>query len=157
AGLASLFDEIYAATSEEVEREQPLKDRAKREVAPIRIEERLVPDKNGKERIKKLYVYPQTIPTGSFLSALDRKSDGKSGSWIKLWRDLVWGVLRAVPATRGPFETRAAGEAPTDVDRVWAELSDGRNPSLELPSTYFVGAQAMTAEAVGFTDRARQM
>jgi len=156
-GLKSLFDEVYAASSEEVDRAQPMKNtKTKKEIPYLRSVERSFTDKNGKEKTKTVYVYPQVVPAGSFLADLDAPASGGKGFWIKLWRDVVWGVLRGVPATRRPFEARAAKEDAGDAAVAWSELTRADNPALDLPSTYFVGAQATTAEAVSFTDRARQ-
>ena len=93
AGIATLFDEVYAASTEEQERTQVLKNsRTKAVIPPLREEEREETDsKTGKKKTKKVYVYPVVVPKGSFLAhSTYASSDGKNGHWIKLWRDMVW-------------------------------------------------------------------
>src|SRR5262249_34802137 len=77
------------------------------------------------------------------------------GVWIKLWRDVMWNILRGVPKTRTPFEDRAAGKQPKDAVKTWQELNQLPNFTVDLPSTYFIGAQANNTEKVPFKDRAR--
>jgi CRISPR-associated protein Cmx8 len=159
AGLEALFDEIYAASLEEQERPQPFKNKKTQEIIPpLREEEREeVNSETGKTKKKKVYIYPVVVPKGSFLadSSYDQSSDGNKGHWIKLWRDMVWSTLRGVPATRIPFEERAKGIYKKDASDVWKELSLPSDYTVDLPSTYFLGAQASNAENVLFKDRAR--
>ncbi len=157
AGLAVLFDEIYDANTEEKAYPQPLKNKQKEVIPPLREEEREDTDAKGKPKTKKIYIYPAVVPRGSFLadSSYDQSSDGKNGNWIKLWRDMVWSILRGVPATRKPFETRAEGVPAEDYKAVWAQLIQPSEFTVDLPSTYFLGAQANNAENIPFKDRAR--
>jgi CRISPR-associated protein Cmx8 len=159
AGLEALFDEIYAASSEEQERSQLLKNsRTKEVIQPLREEEKEETDpKTNKKKTKKAYIYPVVVPKGSFLSDpnYDNSSDGKNGLWIKLWRDMVWSILRGVPATRKPFEARAEGQYKEDAIEVWKQLSQREEFTVDLSSTYFLGAQANSAENTPFKDRAR--
>jgi CRISPR-associated protein Cmx8 len=159
AGLEALFDEIYDASSEEQERNQLLKNqRTKEVIQPLREEEREENDpKTNKKKNKKVYIYPVVVPKGSFLSDpnYDNSSDGKNGLWIKLWRDMVWSILRGVPATRKPFEARAEGHYNEDAIKVWQQLIQPEEFTVDLPSTYFLGAQANNAENTPFKDRAR--
>jgi CRISPR-associated protein Cmx8 len=159
AGLEALFAEIYAASLEEQERPQPFKNKKTQEIIPpLREEAREeVNSETGKTKKKKVYIYPVVVPKGSFLadSSYDQSSDGNKGHWIKLWRDMVWSTLRGVPATRIPFEERAKGIYKKDASDVWKELSLPSDYTVDLPSTYFLGAQASNAENVPFKDRAR--
>ncbi len=155
-GLKWLFDDIYAATCEEQERSTPLKDGKKQVIPPLREVSRQVQDgKAGKLKEKTFYVYPRNVPRGSFLGDMDKPADGSPGLWIKLWRDMIWNILRGKPAQRAPFDARAEGRETVDAEETWRELVDPSQPSVDLPSTYFIGAQATTAEAVPFFDRAR--
>ncbi|HKZ03013.1 MAG TPA: type I-MYXAN CRISPR-associated protein Cmx8, partial [Pyrinomonadaceae bacterium] len=155
-GLAALFDEVYAASKEEQERSQPLKNKQKEIVPPLREETRTEVDpKSGKEKTKTVYVYPVVIPKGAFLVQLDPSATGDKGIWIKLWRDVIWTIFRGVPATRKPFEDRAERKQTKEAAEVWADLSQPADYPVELPSTYFIGAQAISAENVPFKDRAR--
>ena len=156
-GLKILFDEIYAAGTEEQARPQPLKNKQKQIIPPLREEEREVTDKKGKTKKKKVYIYPVVVPKGSFLvdPSYDSSSDGKHGDWIKLWRDMVWSILRGVPATRKPFEARAEDKAVDDAAKSWKQLVQPEDFTVDLPSTYFLGAQANNAENIPFKDRAK--
>lgn len=151
-GLQFLFDKTYAAAKEEFERDKKFKNKAKEDIPPIREVEREVTDKNGKTKTKTFYIYPQIIPHGAFLVDYDRSDNG---IWIKLWRNMIWSILRGVPATRRPYNERADGEFTDDTDKVWQELNRPEDYTVELPSTYFIGAQASNAEDVPFKDRAR--
>jgi CRISPR-associated protein Cmx8 len=157
AGLAALFDEIYDASTEEQERPQPLKNKQKEVIPPLREEEREETDAKGKQKTKKVYIYPIVVPRGSFLAdpSYDQSSDGKNGRWVKLWRDMVWSILRGVPATRKPFEVRAEGGIAEDTKAIWTQLLQPTEFTVDLPSTYFLGAQANNAENIPFKDRAR--
>lgn len=158
AGVEALFNEIYAASTEEQERTQALKNsRTKEVIPPLREEEREVTDAKGKTKTKTFYIYLVVVPAGSFLAdpSYDRSVEGKHGLWIKLWRDMVWSILRGVPATRKPFEARAEGSYSDDAVSVWKQLIQSEDYTVDLPSTYFLGAQASNAENVPFKDRAR--
>lgn len=159
AGLEALFDEIYAASTEKQERTQVFKNsRTKAVIPPLREEEREETNpKTGKTKIKKIYIYPVVVPKGSFLAhpSYDASFDGKNGYWIKLWRDMVWSILRGVPATRKPFEERAEGHSTKDAANSWMQLTQPEEFTVKLPSTYFLGAQENNAENVPFKDRAR--
>ena len=56
---------------------------------------------------------------------------------------------------REPYECRAESRAATDGAEAWDELAHGPMASVPLPSTYYLGAQATTAENVAFRDVAR--
>lgn len=157
SGIKTLFDEIYAASTEEQERPQPLKNKQKEIIPPLREVEREVTNKKGETKTKKVYIYPVVVPAGSFLAdpAYDKSIEGKNGLWIKLWRDMVWSILRGVPATRKPFEARAEGDYRDDAASVWKQLTQPEDYTVDLPSTYFLGAQSSNAENVPFKDRAR--
>ena len=166
AGIEALFDEIYAATSELTREPKIRKNKKEEEIQPVQILEENVIDpktnqpkvdrKTGEVQTKKTYCYPVAIPKGSFLAdaQYDKSSDGKNGLWIKLWRDVVWSILRGVPATRKPFESRTDAEYKDDAAKIWQELVQPET-IVDLPSTYFLGVQAYNAETVPFKDRAR--
>ncbi|MGQ4810555.1 hypothetical protein NKDENANG_04033 [Candidatus Entotheonellaceae bacterium PAL068K] len=139
-GLGALFDEVYAAFQEEQEKPQPFRNRQKDIVPPLREEVRTDID-------------PRSGPRGAFLT--DDDPSGDHGLWIKLWRDVIWNIFRGVPKTRKPFEDRAAGKPSKDAAAVWADLIQPADYPVALPSTYFIGAQAVNAENIPFTDRAR--
>ena len=156
SGLEALFNEAYAASREEQARPQPFKNKNKEIIPPLREEVRHETDpKSGKTKEKTVYIYPVVIPKGAFLIDLDPSADGNNGVWVKLWRDMVWSIFRGVPATRKPFEDRAEGLRPDDAVKTWNDLTQPLHYSVDLPSTYFIGAQANNAENVPFKDRAR--
>lgn len=155
-GIQELFNEVYAASKEEQERDAVLKNKNKEVISPLREEKKTVIDpKTGKSKEKTVYIYPVVIPRGAFLVAYDPSAQDGNGVWIKLWRDMIWGILRGVPATRRPFDERSEGEFTEDADNVWQDLRRPADYTVDLPSTYFIGAQASNAENVPFKDRAR--
>lgn len=152
-GLEDLFNEVYAASMEEQSRDAPLKNKLKEIVPYLREEKRNVPDpKTGKAKEKTVYIYEGVIPRGAFLQGYDPSANG---DWIKLWRNVIWTIFRGVPATRKPFKDRAEGKQPDDSTNAWRELTQPLDYAVDLPSTYFIGAQANNAENVPFKDRAR--
>lgn len=158
-GLRDLFDQVYAATMEEDRRKKPYTDKKTKAVKePLRIDEEVeeqVVRGKPKTTVIPYYVYPRPVPKGAFLVEQDEQVDDTgNGLWIKLWRDVVWSVLRGVPATRKPFEDRAAGPTTADADKAWDALAKG-DAAVDLASTHYLGAQATTAENVPFRDRAR--
>lgn len=144
-GLASLFDQVYGAAAEERAYPRPFKNKE-----PLRVVTRTeTSEKTGKSKEVTDYYYPVIVPGGAYLADWD-----DHGRWTKLWRDMLWNILRGVPATRAPFEARASREPTSEADDAFAEL--GRADTIvDLPSTYFLGAQARTAENVPFRDLAR--
>jgi CRISPR-associated protein Cmx8 len=153
-GLQALFNQVYDASWEEQERTQVLKNSRTKEIIPyLREEEKDEIDKKGKSIKKKVYIYQVVVPKGAFIVDVD--PDGDRGRWIKLWRDLLWSILRGVPATRSPYESRANGNYTDDADKVWKELLQPAEFTVDLPSTYYIGAQASNPENVPFKDRAR--
>jgi CRISPR-associated protein Cmx8 len=157
AGLQELFDETYAASFEEQARDKEIKNQRTKQIVPYkRAETRLFTDpKTGKSKEKRFYIYEFPIPRGAFLLDYDPSSDGKDGLWIKLWRDLVWNVLRGIPATREPYKDRAKGQSTKEAGKAWQVLNRPGNYTVNLASTYFIGAQDANAENVPFMDRAR--
>jgi CRISPR-associated protein Cmx8 len=152
-GLEDLFNEIYAASLEEKQATKPrIKSKTKAVIPPDREEKRLNTNAKGNAKEETVYIYKDPIPNGAFLVGLDPTADGR---WIKLWRDVIWTIFRGVPATRAPFEDRAHGEPTTDAADTWQGLIQPLDYTVELPSTYFIGAQANNAENVPFKDRAR--
>lgn len=154
-GLAGLFDELYAATNEEVQANQIRKDKNKKDVAPLRSEEQVIVDeRTHKEKRRTVYFYPAVVPRAPMLVDLEPEG-GEQGLWVRMWRNMIWTILRGVPATRGPFEDRANGEPTADAAKMWAQLTGDPERCVDLASTYYLGAMDVTAENVGFTDLPR--
>jgi len=63
-------------------------------------------------------------------------------------------TLRGVPATREAYNSRPRSGKPS-MERSMEELVATPGVSVELPSTYYLGAQARSAENVSFRDVAR--
>ncbi|MEZ2233612.1 type I-MYXAN CRISPR-associated protein Cmx8 [Microcoleus sp.] len=153
-GLQALLNEVYAASWEEQERAQVLKNSRTKEVIPyLREEEKNEVDKKGNPIKKKVYIYQSVVPKGAFIA--DADPEGDRGRWIKLWRDMLWRTLRGVATTRTPYESRANGNYTEDADKIWKELLQPAEFTVNLPSTYYLGAQASNPENVPFKDRAR--
>lgn len=148
-GLATLFDTIYKA------------ERAPREVDKPRLkkqpdgERQIEETVKGKTRLRTKYIYNDVRPDGACQRSWDlQDTPTVEGIWVKLWRDMVWNILRGVPAQRNPFNDRADHKPTNDVAGMWDSL---QRPGTTIPlqSTYFLGAQAATAENVDFKDLAR--
>lgn len=153
-GMQALFDELYAASLEEQEREAPLKDREKQIIEPKRTVDRVLTTK-GKEKTKTFYIYDAVVPLGDIVASWDKPPSGERQLWLKLWRDFLWTVVRGVPATREPYDLRANGTPPKDGCSMWLDLATAPASGVDLPSTYYLGAQAKTAEMASFRDVAR--
>jgi len=154
-GMQELFDDIYAASLEEQERDKPFQNKQKVQIPPKRTFEKTITNDKGVAKTKTMYVYDQTVPAGGLIGDLDAAPSGTQKPWLKLWRDLVWTTLRGVPATREPYASRAEKKEMSDGHDAWDELASKPSRSVELPSTYYLGAQATTAENVSFRDQAR--
>jgi CRISPR-associated protein Cmx8 len=160
AGMQALFDSVYAANLEEQERDKKFQKKtstgAKVDVEPKEVRDRAVTDKKGVTKPKTFYVYETTIPKGALVGSWDGATADGTQTWLKLWRDVVWGILRGVPATREPYDARAERRTIDDGGEEWDALASKADASVELPSTYYLGAQARSAENVSFRDVARQ-
>lgn len=151
AGVAALFDEVYGASREVQRSTSPWKNQEPLDIVEETVEER------GKTKTKKYYLYPVVMPRGAFLADLDWDStvdDHGDGPWIKLWRDMLWSIMRGVPASRNSFNQRSEGRHGEDAQKAYEAL---RKPdaTVALASTYYLGAQDTTAETVKFKDYAR--
>lgn len=104
---ASLFDDLYdAALVEGQPREKPFtkgKGNAKSVVPHLRRAPMTKRDKKGKESTINGYVYLELTPALSTL----RHYLPTQGDWVRLWRDLLWQVIRE-GRKKSPFITRAA-------------------------------------------------
>jgi CRISPR-associated protein Cmx8 len=157
AGMRSLYDAAYAASVED--KDEAAKRKNKKTGAEVPPKAEVVREstdpKTGKTKKKTVYVYETTVPRGAFLLDEDPTKTGTNGLWIKLWRDFVWGIVRGVPASRGPYEDRANKEPVTDADDDFDALARGGAKTVGLAGTYYLGAQAVTADGVAFEDRER--
>ncbi len=149
-GLKALFDLTYKSFEEQRWTETKIKN--PKEVKEI---ERL-DKKTGNPKIVNLYRYDPIVPHGAFLPVWDKSSDHPDeGIWVKLWRDMLWNIVRGVPTTRIPFNNRVNGASYSqDAERIWQEL---QHPEKVTGQTgqYYLGAMASNAENVPSKDRVR--
>ncbi|MBW4603959.1 MAG: type I-MYXAN CRISPR-associated protein Cmx8 [Calothrix sp. FI2-JRJ7] len=150
-GLQALFDLTYKAFTEERSTETKIKKYH-------RVEEVKVPDKKDKTKTKRVlrYFYTVTVPQGAFLSNWDKSNDNSQrGLWIKLWRDMLWNIVRGVPATRNSFNHRINGASYSkDTRDIWEELQHPDKITGQS-GNYFLGAMAVNAENIPTKDKAR--
>ena len=147
--IQTVFDDLYDAQTVEVPRANKLSGKPpKREEVKEEKDE-----KTGKVSKSKIYVYDVIEPKASFL----HNYPGDEKGWLKLWRDMIWSVLRSRDKARNVYKYRAAGKSSQEAKSVWKELSDfvrstGKKEPLvgEVQSSIFVGAQAFNAEKVPF-------
>lgn len=154
-GLKAIFDLAYKAS---VDIRWTTKKDKKRDYKEdeIRIrEEKLLVGKKKTEKIKSIteYQYKVVVPHGAFLSVWDKSSaEEDKGLWIKLWRDMLWKIIRGVPTTRNSFNNRCNGQTYSqDAEKLWQELN---NPEKQVGQSgnYFLGAMASNAENVPTKD-----
>ncbi|MDY6897994.1 MAG: type I-MYXAN CRISPR-associated protein Cmx8 [Cyanobacteriota bacterium] len=148
-GLQAIFDLIYQADTQERSTEKKIKNYT-------RIEEFEVLDNKDKTKTKtklvKKYFYNVIVPRGAFLKDWD---ESEEGLWIKLWRDMLWNIVRGVPATRNPFNYRVDGASYSqDVQKVWEELQNP-NKITGQSSSFYLGAMATNAENIPTKDKVR--
>lgn len=150
-GLQALFDLTYQAFSQERSTETKIKNYD-------RVEEVEIPDKKDKTKTKRVlkYFYTVTIPQGAFLADWDKSNDeSERGLWIKLWRDMLWQIVRGVPATRNSFNHRVNGAAYSqDVQDIWQQLQHS-DRIIGQSGNYYLGAMAANSENVPTKDKVR--
>lgn len=154
-GLQYLFDKVYAASKEDQERDKVIKNSRTKEVIPYKgepIEKKILNEKTGKLEKKTYYIYPQIIPHGAFLVDLDKS---EKGIWIKLWRDMIWGILYSRDKQRLPYKARAEKTTSKEADNYWKLLTKTPEKEVDLSSTQFIGAEGANADDVPFKDRVR--
>ena len=150
--MQAVFDELFASSWVEVESATKWGGKA----VPKRVVEYVTLTAAGKAKKEKKYVYDKVQPEAAFLKALyPVEADG----WVKLWRDMLWGTLRGIPATRQIFEDRAAGKPCSLAKETWANLLKGKPEkrkqiACSISSSIFIGAQDTNAERVPFQGRA---
>lgn len=154
-GMKSIFDETYSASWVEQEREKVLKNpRTKAEIPYKRKETKTIEtiDKKTGEisnKEKDIFIYDVVVPSGSFLAEMDSSQDS---AWVKLWRDMVWNILRGIPTTRIVYENRANKEDNKDYLIAWNSLIKTSTKKSEVQGTYFLGSQDKNSEGVPFLD-----
>jgi len=126
---ASLFDDLYDATWIEGAPKEKLftkgKGDAKKTVLPIRTVSMTKTDKKGVEKTTEGYVYLELTPTLATL----RQYLPPQGEWVRLWRDLIWQVIRD-STKKAPYIQRAAAKTLPEGAHV-DESDDGASPQDE--------------------------
>lgn len=151
--LQAVFDDWYAADWVEVPSANKWGGKTPKRVETVEVE------REGKKKSDKRYIYDAFIPAGQIFARLYPESARES--WLKLWRDMLWAVLRAQPATRGEFEVRANGKPSTTAPKLWKSLQKAQEkpdkPVVEsVAGSLLVGAQDRNAERVSFQGRIEQ-
>lgn len=148
--LGVLLDDVYDARW--VEKQSSTKWQGK---TPKRIDEIDRSQSDGKIKKEKRFVYDDFDPSGNVFAFWIQ--DGQKSPWLKLWRDMLWGVLRAQPATRGEYEKRANGQPVDTTKKLWDSLVKARKERAKgkfrvesIAGSLFVGAQDANAERVSF-------
>jgi CRISPR-associated protein Cmx8 len=147
--LQTVFDDLYDAGCVETASNQKRKGEE-----PKRIEEKAI-EVRGKSKIEKRFIYNTVQPKGAFLQAFFADGDG---IWIKLWRDMLWNILRGIPATRRVYEDRAEKKPSSLAGKLWNNLQKshesrkkGKIFTESFSSSVFVGAEDANPEKVPFT------
>lgn len=149
-GLKALFDFTYEAYQEIRWTTQKDKDKEYNNDEIREVEKK---DNKGKTKLVREYLYTVVVPKGAFLSYWDQSDEKEDkGLWIKLWRDMLWKVVRGVPATRNSFNNRCEGQNYSqDAEKLWKELINPKNTTGQS-GNYFLGAMATTAENIPTKD-----
>ena len=146
--LQTLFDDLYDAEWREVESKQKWKDKE-----PKRIEFR-ENEVNGKKKTEKRFIYDAVEPKGQFIKDL---FGDDNGLWVKLWRNMLWNILRGIPLTRKVYEERANKRPSSLGPDFWQRLlkalslqEKGAALTASISSAIFVGAEDMNPEKIPF-------
>lgn len=105
---------------------------------------------------RKLYRYRTERPAGRWMfdgykTGAEQAVPEGFDPWHKLWQDSLWSTFRGIPATRKVYE--AESNRAKLADEFWKKFgkaSKGDPVLLDIASTIYVGAQAKSAEGLGF-------
>lgn len=152
--VQKLMDDLYDARRVEVA------VKSKWSGAEVKREEWVEEEVEGKKKRTKRFIYDQVQPKGSFF---DNVFDGDKEIWRKLWRDMMWAVLRPRDKNRIPYQERSRGETCNEAVKAWDGLlevakqrSNASFHTTGISSALFPGAQDANAEAVPFEGRAEE-
>jgi CRISPR-associated protein Cmx8 len=152
--LQVLMDEVYDAATVEVS------VRAKWNDATLKREEEIEEDVKGLKKKSKRFIYDQVQPKGGFYNNV---FDGEKEVWRRLWRDMIWNVVRGKPTTRNPYNNRAKGMSSGEGESCWSDLRKmmkarhKHSPhTASLSSALFPGTQDINAERVPFEGLSHQ-
>jgi len=153
AALQTVFNDLYDAELRETEVKQKWKGTPPKREETVEVKD----PKTGKTKKNKVYVYDTVVPKAAFL---EHHYPGNENGWLKLWRDMLWNTVRGRPTTRLVYEERAEGRLSGEAETTWKELGQfaatnkkGKLVVGEVPSSLFIGAQALNAEKIPFSGR----
>ncbi len=145
----ALFDDLYGAAWVETKSKTKWKKQEPKSTVEVEVN---TPE--GKTKTEKRYLYDVVQPSGDFLASLYPDGDG---IWLKLWRDMLWSVLRGIPKTRTVYEERASGNRSSLGESLWKDLKKSQQDELKgkvltkpISSSIFIGAQDVNAEKIPF-------
>lgn len=151
--MQTLFNDLYDAEVRETESKTKWKGKAPKREESVEVTD----PKTGKVKRSKIFVYDVVVPKASFL---EHHHPGNEDGWLKLWRDMLWNTLRGRPTTRLVYEERAKKQPSGEAKVAWKGLVEfsksiqrGKLTVTEIPSSFFIGAQATNAEKVPFKER----
>ncbi len=147
--LQVLFDDIFDAEVIEVQVKQKWKNTKPKATIEIKV------DQEGNKKKEKRYLYDKLQPKGLFLQTFFPDADG---AWVQLWRNMLWNILRAQPATRKVYKERSQAKASSLGVKVFSAIlkeqkdhKARKNISESIAGSVFIGAQDKNAELVSFT------
>lgn len=141
-GLQSLFDKVYGFFWKTIETDKKPKGN---DIA-FTTEER-----DG----KTFYIYDILQPQGAFLGDYDPTFENNDGIWIRLWREMLFKVIRADHNPKLPFKNRADGLEDKTATEVWQNFQKPPKNGLSISHPLFLTAQGKNAEDVPFKDLAK--
>uniref|UniRef100_UPI004056647D type I-MYXAN CRISPR-associated protein Cmx8 n=1 Tax=Candidatus Electrothrix sp. TaxID=2170559 RepID=UPI004056647D len=146
--LQTLCDDLFDAEVVEIQVKSKWQGATPKETVEVTVEQ------NGKEKQEKRFVYDILQPKGLFLQAF---FPDNNGAWIELWRNMLWNVLRAQPATRKVYEERSRNEPSGGAKELYTSLvkemqqgQKGKKVTESIAGSVFIGAQSKNAETVSF-------
>ena len=144
--MQTIFDDLYDAAW--VETRQKKKRKGKKQPKRVEVEENR-DEKGGEVKEQKFYVYDDVEPKALFL---EHHYPGDEKRWLKLWRDMLWEVLRTRDKARGFYKKRADSEPCPKAETIWKSLckSVKKREGESVSSSLSIGAQATSAERVRF-------
>lgn len=141
-GLNYLFDKVYGFFWKVFEAEKkPTKKELK-----FRTEKR---------EDKTFYIYNILQPQGAFVADYDPTIDMNEGLWIKLWREMLFKVVRADHNPKLPFINKSNGLEDKTAGEIWDNLQKPPKKGIALSHSLFLTAQGKNAEDVQFKDIAK--
>ncbi len=146
--LRLLSDDLYDSQWIEIDSKQKWTNKKPKRIEEIEI------DVDGKTKKEKRFIYDDVKPKGAFLQVYYPDGDGL---WIKLWRDMLWNILRGIPTTRNVYNERADNKPSSETDKIWNSFAKsfkakqkGTRLTSPLSSSLFIGAEADNPEKIPF-------